>query len=101
MGGPLSRQSLCFGAKPNEGLGLEISDETGSGGGKASPREAWRVGKGTQRGWVGEERSREAVENGQQKGPVKMSKQSWVDNGQQKEAVRETSQDELAFQVAL
>ena len=31
---------VCFGAKPNKELGLEISDETGSGGGKA-------VGKGT------------------------------------------------------
>ncbi len=42
---------VCFGAKPNKGLGLEISDETGSEGGKAGPREArGAVGKGTQRG---------------------------------------------------
>ena len=40
---------VCFGAKPNKGLGLEISDETGSvGGGKRGPREArGTVGKGT------------------------------------------------------
>ena len=42
---------VYFGAKPNKGLGLDISDETGSGGGKA----------------VGEERRREVVDNGQQK----------------------------------
>ena len=74
---------VCFGAKPNKGLGLEISDETESGGGKVGRREAREsvgkgiqrgaVGKRTQRWWVGEERSKEAVENGQQKGPVKMS----------------------------
>ena len=62
---------VCFGAKPNKGIGFEISDETGSGGGKAGPREAREavgkgtqkgaVGKGTQRGWVGEERRNEAV----------------------------------------
>ena len=72
----------CFGTKPNKALGLEISDETGSGG-KRGPREVRRavgkgiqrgaVGKGSQRGSVGEERRKEAVENGQQKEPVKMS----------------------------
>ena len=36
---------VCFGAKPNKGLGLKISDETGSGGGKAGPRGAGAVGK--------------------------------------------------------
>ena len=30
---------VCFDAKPKKGLGLEISDETGSGGGKADPGE--------------------------------------------------------------
>ena len=30
---------VCFGAKPNKGLGLEISDETGNGGVRG-PREA-------------------------------------------------------------
>ena len=66
--------SVCFGMKPNKGFGLEISNETGSEGGKAGLREArGAVGKGTQRGSVGEERCREAVKNGQQKGPVKMS----------------------------
>ena len=44
------------------------------GGGKAGPREARLVvGKETRRRSVGKERHREAVENGQQKGPVKMS----------------------------
>ena len=44
---------------------LEISDEIGSRGGKG-------IGKGTQRGSVGEGRRREAVDNGQQKRPVGM-----------------------------
>ena len=71
---------VCFGAKPNKGLRLEISEEVE---GERGPREArgavgkgtqrGAVGKGTQRGAVGEERRREAVEIGQQKGPVKMS----------------------------
>ena len=65
---------VCFGAKPNKGLGLEISDETGSGE-KRGLREA--------RGSVGGERCREAV-----------------DNGQQKKVVRKTVKDELAFLVA-
>ena len=78
---------VYFGAKLNQGLGLEISDEAGIGRGKAGPRESregklakepreGRLAKGTQRGSVGEERRREAVDNGQQKGPVKMSWQS-------------------------
>ena len=47
---------VCFGAKPNKVLGLVISDETGSGG-ERGPRETrGAVGKGTQRGSVGEER---------------------------------------------
>ena len=75
---------VCFGEKTNMGFGLEISDETGSGGGKTGSREArGAVGKGTQRESVGEERRREAV-----------------DNGLQKEAVRKTVKVELAFLVA-
>ena len=31
---------VCFGAKPKQRPELEISDETGSGGGEAGPREA-------------------------------------------------------------
>ena len=39
---------VSFGAKPNKGLGLEIPDQTRSGGEKAGPREAREaVGKGT------------------------------------------------------
>ena len=56
---------VCFGAKPNKGLGFEISDETGSGGGEArSMRSQRAVGNGTQSGLVGEGRRREAVDNG-------------------------------------
>ena len=64
---------VCFGAKPNKGLRLEIFDEIGSGE-EGGPREdRWSVGKGNQRGSVGkgtqrrsvgEERRREVVENG-------------------------------------
>ena len=55
---------VSFGAKPNKGLRLEISDKTGSGG-KWGPCEATGVvGKGIQRGAIGEERRREAVDNG-------------------------------------
>ena len=61
---------VCFGVKPNKGLGLKISNETGSERGKAGPREArGELAKGTQRGAVGEERHRKAVENRQQKEP--------------------------------
>ena len=53
---------VCFGAKPKKGLGLEISDETRSGEGKAGPRKARdRVGKGTQRRTVGKGTQREAA----------------------------------------
>ena len=60
---------VCFGAKPTKGLGLEISDETGSGGGKElakepregqlakEPRERQLVERETQRGsqeWTAE-----------------------------------------------
>ena len=50
---------VCFGAKPTQRPKLEISHETGSGGGKEGPRE--------ERGSVGEGRRREAVDNNQQK----------------------------------
>ena len=85
VGGTPGRRFFClFWHKAKLRPELEISDESGSGGGEAGPREArGAVGKGTQRGSVGEERCREAV-----------------DNGQQMEAVRKTVKDELAFLVA-
>ena len=67
---------VYFGTKPNKGFGLEISDESGSGGGsevREKPEGQLAKERRTQRGSVGEERRREAVENGQQKAPVKMS----------------------------
>ena len=58
---------VSFGTKPNK----EISDETGSGGEKAGPREArGAVDKKTQRGWVGEGRRWEAVDNGEERRTV-------------------------------
>ena len=86
VGGTSGRRSLClFWREAKQRPELVISNETGSGEGKAGPREARKgqLAKGTQRGWVGEGRRREAV-----------------DNGQQKEAVRKTVKDELAFLVA-
>ena len=55
VGGTPGRRFLClFRRKTKQRPELEISDKTGSGGGKASLREArGSVGKGTQRGSVG------------------------------------------------
>ena len=82
---------VCFGAKPTQRPELEISHETGSGGGNECPRE--------DRGSVDKVRWREAVDNGEQRRPVdKGRRRDAVDNGvqgkdgQQKEAVRENSQ---------
>ena len=61
---------VCFCTKPKQRAELEISDETGSRGGKEGPREEGAVGKGTQRGSVGEGRRREAVDNGGQRRAV-------------------------------
>ena len=62
----LSRRSFyLFCCETKQRPEPEISDETGSGGEKAGPREArGAVGQGTQRGSVGEGRLREAVDNG-------------------------------------
>ena len=77
MGGTPGRLFLClFWRETKQRPELEISDKTGSGGEKRQlvkePREG-QLAKETQRGSVGEKRRRVAVENGQQKGPVKMS----------------------------
>ena len=46
-----TRQTISLSVLARNQTELEISDETGSGGGKAGPREArGAVGKGTQRG---------------------------------------------------
>ena len=66
---------VCFDAKPNKGLSSRSVTRPAVGEkrpvGKGIQRAS--VGKGTQSGSVGVERRREVVENGQQKGPVKMS----------------------------
>ena len=84
---------VCFGAKANKGLGLEISNKTGSGGGKAGLREAREL--------VGEERSREEsrMDSGR-------DQSRWVSSPESTTVSRrkqweKTSQDELAFLVAL
>ena len=66
MGGTPGRRFLyLFWRATKQRTELEISDETGSGEGKAGSREArGAVGKGTQRGSVGEGRRSEAVDNG-------------------------------------
>ena len=91
MGGPLSRRSfVCFGAKPNKGLGLKISDETGSGGGKELEKESERelakrdaersrerTAEGTRQdelAVLGRQRSAEGSSEGR---PVNMSWHSW------------------------
>ena len=75
---------------PNKGLELEIFDETRSGGGKKGPKE--------DRGSVGEGRRREAVDNGQQKRPVRyQSRGRTVSRRRQR---GKTVKGELAFLVA-
>ena len=66
---------VCFGAKPNKALSSRslTRPEVGEKRGVGKGTQRGSVGKGIQGGSVGEERRREAVENGQQKGPVKMS----------------------------
>ena len=95
VGGLLSRRSLCFGTKPNKGLGLGISDETRSGRGKAGLREArGAVSKGTQRGSVGEGTQRGAVGKGTQRGQLAKRDAE----RQSRTGAEGTSQDELAVQ---
>ena len=77
---------VCFWREIKQRPELEISDETGSWGGKAGPREArgW-IGKGTQRGRVGK---------GTQRGSVDEERH----RGCRERTVEGTSQDELAVQ---
>ena len=74
VGGPPSRRSLSLFWSETKGLGLEISDETGSGWGKAGLREAieGQLEKEPREGSWWRETQR-GIENGQQKEPVKMS----------------------------
>ena len=61
---------VCYGAKPDKGSGLEISDATGSRQGNASQE----LEEGTQRKQLamGDTEWQLGVDNGQQKRPVGM-----------------------------
>ena len=96
-GGAPSRRSFClFWRETKQRPGLEISDETGSGVGKAGPRE-------TRRSWKKEPRGRSwqrATERGSWESTRDSRRdQSAWDRVQQQWG--KTSQDELAFLVAL
>ena len=92
---------VCLGAKPDKGFGLEISDETESGVGKAGSREAREaVSVGWRKG---------AVDNRQQKRPVgwdrvqeQYGRQArWVRSPESTTVSSEEEvKDELAFLVA-
>ena len=76
MGGTPGRRSLCLfwrETKQRPELGSLTRPEVGEKRPVGKGTQRGSVSKGTQTGSVGEERRREAVENGQQKGPVKMS----------------------------
>ena len=102
---------LCFGAKPNKGLSLEIANETGIGGGKAGAREAREaVGKRTPERTVGKGTQREELAKGdaekESRTDSRRGQSRWVSSPESTTVSRrkqwgKTSQDKLAFLVAL
>ena len=64
---------VCFGTKPNKGLGSRSSTRPEVG--KGTPVSSW---KKELRGGVGEGRRKGAVDNGQQKEAVREGQSGWV-----------------------